>query len=158
MGSSLYRNPAGQRVVKHGNFIKLTVAAEMIEVRVRVDNDHRFVSYLRYCLPQVPNSTTGVDQGRLFRSDNQTDRGVLVVTSFAESKKVAGNLIDLEPILGDGNLPQIGTLRLASGYIPILCHRIDHCNSGCFITNRGNRRQLTSAWLTNRPTTPTDVD
>src|SRR6266850_3091015 len=70
MGGSLCGYPAGYGVVKHGNFIKLTVAAEMIEMSVRVDNCHRFVSYLCYGLTQVPNSTTGVDQGRLFRSDH----------------------------------------------------------------------------------------
>lgn len=31
-------------MVKHGNFIELTVAAEMIEVSVHVDKDHRFVT------------------------------------------------------------------------------------------------------------------
>ena len=51
-------------MVKDGNFIKLPVAAEMIEVSVRVDNYHRFVSHICYCVTQVPNSTTSVDQGR----------------------------------------------------------------------------------------------
>jgi hypothetical protein len=102
MRGSLYRHPARQWVVKHGNVIKLTVTAKMIEVSVCVDNDHRFVSDLFYCATEVPNSATGVDQDRLFKSDKQTDGGVFVVTRFAESKKIAGNLINLKPILGDG--------------------------------------------------------
>jgi hypothetical protein len=40
----------GQRVVKHSNFIKVTVTAEMIGMGVGVDNYHRFISDLFYGL------------------------------------------------------------------------------------------------------------
>lgn len=93
-------------MVQRGNFIKLTIAAEMIEVRVGVENYHRFVSYLGYCLTQVSNSAAGVDQGSRFWSDKETDGSVFVVPSFTERKEIVGNLIDLGPILGNENLLQ----------------------------------------------------
>jgi len=56
-------------MIQHGKFVKLTIAAEMIEMSMRVDYDHRFVSYLGYYLTQVSDSATAVDQGSLFWSD-----------------------------------------------------------------------------------------
>jgi len=67
-------------------------------------------------LRRFPIPQPVIDQRRLFRSDNQTDGGVLVVTSLAEGKKVAGDLMDLEPILRDGNLSTIESIPIGVGF------------------------------------------
>ena len=50
LGYAFFRHAMGQRVIKHSNFIKLTVTAEMIGMGVGVDNHHRFISYRFYGL------------------------------------------------------------------------------------------------------------
>ena len=95
-------------MVKHGNFIELGVAAKVIEMGVRIDNYHRFISDFFYGLTQVANSTTGVDQGCLLLPYKQIDDSRLVVSRLVENKKVSRNLIDLEPILRGGNPFKIG--------------------------------------------------
>ena len=112
-------------MIKHGDFIELGVAAKVIEMGVRINNYHRFISYFFYGLTQVANSTTGVDQGRLLLSYKQIDDSRLVVSRLVENKKVSRNLIDLEPILGGGNMFKIGKSGSGLEAMLIVGHRSD---------------------------------
>ena len=111
MGDSLLRYPPGQRMIEHGDVAELTVAAEMIEMGMGVDDDHRFIGNLLDGLPQVADATTRIDEGRPVLADDQIDDRSLVVTRLVESKEIRRDLVDLEPILAEGNPFEIGISR-----------------------------------------------
>src|SRR6266498_2652177 len=124
MRSSLFRGATGQRVVKHCNLVELSVAAEVIGMGVGVNHYHRFVSHSFYGLAKVADSTTTVDQGRLLVSNDQIDDGRLVVARLVENEEIVSNLIDLEPILADGDPFEIGIRRLGLSVIPVFGHQL----------------------------------
>ena len=96
-----------QRMLKHGNFVKLAVATKMIGMRVSIDDDHRLISDCLYGGAQIANSAAGVDQGRLLVANYEIDDGAFIVTRLIENVKSRGNLIEFEPILGGSNPPEI---------------------------------------------------
>jgi hypothetical protein len=85
-------------VVKNWNLVELTVNPEMIEVSMRAENIKGLsvTSAMRdnkFPIPQPLSTRTALSGPTV-----KLTVGVLLVTSFTYGKKIAGNLVDLEPI------------------------------------------------------------
>ncbi len=90
-------------MIKHHDIAELFVAAEMVQMRVRVDHGHGMAGQQLNGAPQISNAATRVDEHNMLVANEQVEYGMLIVPRFRDGIEIVADFLDFEPIIVDSN-------------------------------------------------------
>ena len=93
------RNAARTRMIKHHDIAELVVAAEMIQMRVRVDHGHGMAGQQFNDPPQISNAAASVNEYRMLVANEQVEYGMLIVAWLRDGIEIVVDFLDFEPII-----------------------------------------------------------
>ena len=86
-------------MIKHHDVAELVIAAEMIQMSVRVDHRHGMAGQQLNGPPQIANAATSVDEYGVLIANEQVEHGMLIVARFRDGIEIVAELLDFEPII-----------------------------------------------------------
>jgi hypothetical protein len=86
-------------MIKHHDIAELVVAAEMIQMSMRVDHGHGMASQQLNGSPQISNAATRVNEYGVLVANEQVEYGMLIVARFRDGIEIVADLLDFEPII-----------------------------------------------------------
>lgn len=84
-------------VIEHGYVVELVVAAQVINVGVRVDDEDRQVRQRIDHASQIPDPAARVDEGGTLFAQEKTGDRLLEVPGLVDCEEIGCNLVDIEP-------------------------------------------------------------
>lgn len=88
-------------MIEDHDLIEEMIAAEMIEMRMRIDDGHRQGRQLLDDSLRIADAAAGIDEDGAIVAQEQVQDGMLVMARLHDGIEIIGDLHDLEPVVID---------------------------------------------------------
>src|SRR5437016_4310691 len=85
-------------MIEHHDIAELIIAAEMIQMRVRVDHGDGMLGQRLDDSPQISNAAASIDEHGM-PVDEQVQYGMLIMARFRDGIEIIADFQDLEPVI-----------------------------------------------------------